>query len=324
MASASAGVRVSEADYADLVRTRVRDSATAFYDVVEAKALLDLARKDLENLRRVEAATQKAVDAGGRPLVDLNRTRLEVIKSQQDLREAEKTLAVAKAKLRALMGRRDPDPTFDVSATLDAAVSAQPLPFQEALALAEQNRPDIRSLRLQVEKAGRDIHTERTKAYPQVTPQLGYTHQFQQKAIGFPDADSWMMSVSLALPFFDRNQGNIAKARSIRTQSSFNLEAGLIDLRAEIVEAVQELRTAYQNAGAVAEEQVRLARDVRDSIEKSFQVGGRTLLEVLDAEREYRDTYRTYIMNRANYWRSLYKFNSAVGRQVLSNEPPTR
>jgi cobalt-zinc-cadmium efflux system outer membrane protein len=95
-------------------------------------------------------------------------------------------------------------------------------------------------------------------------------------------------------------------------------------LRAEIVEAVQEFRTAYQNAGAVAEEQVRLARDVRDSIEKSFQVGGRTLLEVLDAEREYRDTYRTYIMNRANYWRSLYKFNSAVGRQVLSNEPPTR
>ena len=198
------------------------------------------------------------------------------------------------------------------------------MPVDEALTLAEQNRPDIRSLRLQVEKAGRDIHTERTKAYPQVTPQLGYTHQFQQKAIGFPDADSWMMSVSLALPFFDRNQGNIAKARSIRTQSSFNLEAGLIDLRAEIVEAVQEFRTAYQNASAVAEEQVRLARDVRDSIEKSFQVGGRTLLEVLDAEREYRDTYRTYIMNRANYWRALYKFNSAVGRQVLSNEPPTR
>jgi cobalt-zinc-cadmium efflux system outer membrane protein len=324
MASASAGVGVSEADYADLVRTRVRDTATAFYDVVEAKALLDLAHQDLENLRRVAAATQKAVDAGGRPQVDLNRTRLEVIKSQQDLREAEKTLTVAKAKLQSLMGRRDSDPTFDVSATLDAAVTDQPLPVDEALTLAEQNRPDIRSLRLQVEKTGRDIHSERTKAYPQVTPQLGYTHQFQQKAIGFPDADSWMMSVNLALPFFDRNQGNIAKAKSIRAQSSFNLDAGLIDLRAEIVEVVQEFRTAYQNAGAVAEEQVRLARDVRDSIEKSFQVGGRTLLEVLDAEREYRDTYRTYIMNRANYWRALYKFNSAVGRQVLSNEPPTR
>jgi cobalt-zinc-cadmium efflux system outer membrane protein len=324
MASAVAGVRVSEADYADLVRTRVRDTATAFYDVVEAKALLDLARQDLENLRRVEAATRRALEAGGRPRVDLDRTRLEVIKSEQELREAEKTLAVAKAKLLAQMGRRDPDPTFEISASLDTAVTAQPLPVEEALALADQNRPDIRSLRLQIEKAGRDIHTERTKAYPQVTPQLGYTHQFQQKAIGFPDADSWNMSVNVTLPFFDRNQGNIAKARSVRTQNTFNLEAGLVDLRAEIVEAVQEFRTAYQNAGAVAEEQVRLAREVRDSIEKSFQAGGRTLLEVLDAEREYRDTYRTYIMNRANYWRALYRFNSAVGRQVLSNEQPPR
>jgi cobalt-zinc-cadmium efflux system outer membrane protein len=324
MASAAMGVRVSEADYADLVRMRVRDTATAFYDVVEAKALLDLARQDLENLRRVQAATQKAVDAGGRPLVDLNRTRLEVIKSEQELREAEKTLAVAKAKLRAQMGRRDPDPTFDVSATLEVPVTAQPLPLEEALTLAQENRPDIRSLRLQVDKTDRDIHVERTKAYPSVMPKIGYLRQIQQKTNGFPDANLYEFSVEVTLPFFDRNQGNIAKARSIRTQNAFNLEAGLVDLRSEITEAVQEFRTAYQNAGAVAEEQVRLARDVRDSIEKSFQVGGRTLLEVLDAEREYRDTYRTYIMNRANYWRSLYKFNSAVGRQVLSNEPPTR
>src|SRR5262249_52744337 len=81
MASAAAGVRVSEADFADLVRKRVTDTATAYYDVVEAKALLDLARQDLENLRRVEAATEKAANAGGRPLVELNRVRLDVLKS---------------------------------------------------------------------------------------------------------------------------------------------------------------------------------------------------------------------------------------------------
>ena len=53
------------------------------------------------------------------------------------------------------------------------------------------------------------------------------------------------------------------------------------------------------------------------SIEKAYQAGGRTLLEVLDAERNYRDTYRTYITNRANYWRAVYRFNSAIGKQVL-------
>jgi cobalt-zinc-cadmium efflux system outer membrane protein len=149
-----------------------------------------------------------------------------------------------------------------------------------------------------------------------VAPQVGYTHQFQQKAIGFPDADSYLMSVSMSLPVFDRNQGNIAKARSVLAQNALNLEAGLVDLRAEIVQVVQEFRTAYQNAGAVSEEQVRLARQVRDSYEKAYrEIKGHSLLEYLDAERIYRDTFRTYINNRANYWRSLYKYSSAVGKK---------
>jgi cobalt-zinc-cadmium efflux system outer membrane protein len=320
MASASAGMRVSEADYADLVRQRVRDAGIAFYDVLEAKALLDLARQDLENLRRVEAATRKAVGAGGRPPVELNRVRLDVLKSEQTLREAETTLAVAIANLRSRLGRRDPDPTFDISGNLDAPLSTQPGPVEQALALAEQNRPDIASLRLQVDKATKDIHSEKTKAYPQVTPQVGYTHQFQQKAIGFPDADSWMMSVNTPLPFFDRNQGNIAKAKSVFVQNSLNLEGGLVDLRAEIVQVVREFETAYRTATAVAGEQLKVATQVRDSITKAYEAGGRTLLEVLDAQRNYRETYRLYITSRANYWRSSIRFNAAVGKQVLPHE----
>lgn len=324
MASAATGVRISEADYADLVRTRVADSAVAFFDVAEAKALLDLARQDLENLRRVEAATRKAVEAGGRPAVELNRIRLDVFRSEQTLREAESTLAVTKAKLRALLGRRDTDPAFDVAANLNVPLSAQPLGVEDALTQAEQNRPDIRSLRLQVDKATQDIHTEKTKAYPQVAPLLDYTHQFQQKAIGFPDADSWMMAFTTTLPFFDRNQGNVAKARSVLVQNSYNLEAGRVDLRAEIVQVVQEFQLAYRNATAVATSQLKIATDVRDSITKAYEVGGRSLLEVLDAQRNYRETYRLYISSRANYWRSAYRFSSAIGRQFATYDDTAR
>src|SRR5262249_45386550 len=158
------------------------------------------------------------------------------LKSEQTLREAETTLAVATAKLRALLGRTDADPTFDVVGRLDAPMTARPLPLEEALALAQRNRPDIASLRLQIAKRNPDVHTEKTKAYPQLTPQVGYTHQFQQKAIGFPDADSWMLAVNTSLPVFDRNQGNIAKARSVVVQNNFNLQTGLADLRAEVVQ----------------------------------------------------------------------------------------
>ena len=315
MASAQLGVQQSEADYADLIRQRVTATALAFFDVLEAKSLLDLARQDTANLTRLEAATRNAVDAGGRPVVELNRVRLDLLKSQQDLREANSALAVAKAKLRAQFGRKDADPSFDVAGNLDSPLTAEPLPIEEALALAEQNRPDIQSLRVQFSKAQADALVEQRKAFPQITPQFGYSRQYQT-SFGSPDFDGWDATLTATLPLFDRNQGNRAKAHSVAVQNCYNLQAGLVDLRAEIVEVVRDFSTAYQNAKSVAQEQLKLAAGVRNSITKAYDAGGRPLIDVLDAERSYRDTYRLYISSRANYWRSVYKYNSAIGKQV--------
>jgi outer membrane protein, heavy metal efflux system len=320
MASANLGVRQSEADYGDLIRQRVRDAAVAFFDVMEAKGLLDVARQDTDNLTKLETATKKAVDAGGRPIVELNRVRLDLLKSQQAQREAESAYAVAKAKLRAFMGRTDADPTFDVRGDLDAPLNGGPLPVEQAFALAQDNRPDIQSLRWQVSKAEADVVVEDKKAFPQVTPMFGYTRQFQGAALGMPDADSWDVTVTATLPVFDRNQGNRMKAQSVAAQNRLNLQAGTVDLRAEIEQVVQEFQTAHQNAIAIAQEQLKLAADVRDSITKAYEVGGRALIEVLDAQRNYRETYRLYISSRANYWRSLYQFSAAIGKQVMPHD----
>ena len=266
-------------------------------------------------MTRLEAVTRKAVDAGGRPVVELNRVRLDLLKSQQDLREADSALAVAKAKLRAQFGRADADPSFDVAGNLDAPLTAEPLPTEEAFVLAQENRPDIQSLRVQVSKAQADTVVEDRKAFPQITPQFGYTRQYQT-SIGSPNFDSWDVSLTAPLPLFDRNQGNRAKAQSVAAQNCYNLQAGVVALRAEIEEAVRVFSTAYENARSVAQEQLRLAAQVRDSINKAYDVGGRPLIDVLDAQRTYRDTYRLYISSRANYWRSVYKYNSAIGKQV--------
>jgi cobalt-zinc-cadmium efflux system outer membrane protein len=328
MASAAQGVRQSQADYADLIRTRVLETASAFYDVVEAKGLVDVAQQDVANLTRVEAITRRAVEAGGRPIVDGHRVRLDLLKSEQTLRDAQATLAINKAKLKQRLGRTDGDPDFDVIADLDRPLTVAPLPVEEAYAQAQQERPDIQSLRLQVSKAQADVVVERRKAFPDFTPQFGYTRQYQTKAIGFPDADSWSASVTTSLPMFNRNQGNRAKSRSVAVQNSFNLETGLVDLREEIEQVVQEFRTAQRNAEAVAAEQLKLAAQVRDAINKAYEAGGRPLLDVLDAQRNYRETYRLYITSRASYWRSVYKFSAAIGKQVpqhgestTSNEP---
>ncbi len=322
MDSARVAVRQSEADYADLVRTRVLATATAYYDALEAKGLLDVARKDTENLTQFSAVIGQAVTNGGRPQIDLDRSRLDLLKSQQELREAEWNLAAAKAKLRALIGRADSDPNFDVSGNLDVPLNGEPPSADAAYELAQENRPDINSLRLRVSKAQADVVVARRNAFPQVTPMLGWTRQFQHVALQAPDADTLGTSVTVTLPVFDRNQGNRLKAESVAAQNSLNLESGLVELRSEIEQAVQEFRTSYRNAKAVGDDQLKTAESVLKAIREAKNLGGRPLVDLLDAEREYRDTYRTYVTNRANYWRSLYKFSAAVGKQIQPGPSP--
>jgi cobalt-zinc-cadmium efflux system outer membrane protein len=317
MASARHAVRQSEADYADLIRQRVAATASAFYDVVEARELLELARQDVVNLKKVESITEKSWKVGGRAKVDLDRVRLDMLKGEQAVREAESALAIAKARLRAMFGRTDADPDFDVYSDIDAPLTAELMPLEEAYATATDNRPDILSLRIQVTKADADVIVEKRKKYPDVTPAFGYTRQFQGSALAQPDAETWNASLTTTVPIFNRNQGNRRKAESIAVQNRLNLDAGLVDLRAEITQAVYDLATAHKNAQAIAQDQKKAAKGVLDAITKAYEApGGRPLIDVLDAERTYRDTYRAYITSRTNYWRAVYRFSAAIGKQI--------
>jgi cobalt-zinc-cadmium efflux system outer membrane protein len=214
------------------------------------------------------------------------------------------------------MGRTDLDPEFDVSGTLEDISSPEIPTIEESYALAAQIRPDIEALRRGIAQANATVEFERRQAYPEVTPQIGYTRQFQRKAIGFPDANSFGFGVEMSLPVFDRNQGNRYRAASIAMQQQFELQAGLVELRSEVIQADKELRTVLANAKAVAEEQLKLAGEVRDSLNKAYAAGGRPLIDVLDAQRNYRETYRLFIESRANLGRAGVRFNAVLGKKV--------
>ena len=316
MASASAMVKVSEAEFANLVRIRITEGALAYYDVMEAKALLDLANQNLAILAKVEVALTKAVEAGGRPKVEINRIRLDILQNRQTVRDVETALVAAKARLRALIGRSDRDLDFDIAGTLDALLTTNTPGAAEAFDLAVDNRPDVKAIKARMIQTEANVIVEDRKKYPELIPMLGWTRQYQVAAMGQPDAGSWNASLTTQLPFFNRNQGNRAKASSYAVQAKIDYEATLVALRAEIETTAQELKAARNNAEAVAGEQLRLANEVLQSITDAYEAGTRTLVEILDAQRNFRETNKSYISMRAGYWRALYRYYSATGKQI--------
>ena len=310
--SAQWEVRQAQAEYADLVRERITETATLFYDVLEAKALLSVIFQDLNLLVRLENVAKSGVEAGGMPAVEQKRISLDLLQCRQELLETEKTLDILKVQLRAQCGCADYDPDFDITGDLDVPTVMTPMPLEEAFAMAQQNRPDIRALRITVSKSKADVCTENRNAYPEVSPFAGVTRQYQ-KAMGDEDYNGWGIGVTVTVPLFDRNQGNRAKARSALAQSNHRYRAGIVDLHAEIIEADRNLRTAHQQSHVFAAEEVRLSKQVRDIMIEGFKAGGRPLIDVLDADRSYRETVRLYISSRADCWRAWYIYNSVVG-----------
>ena len=317
MNSANWEIQQSQAEYADLIRERITQAATLFYDVLEAKALLAVAQQDVEILTQLEKIAKEGVEAGGIPAVEWRRISLDLLQSRQELLEADRTLYILKTQLRSLFGSTDHDPAFDVTGDLNAPITIDPMPLEAAYTMAQQNRPDIRALRMQMGKSQANVRLEKRNAFPEVTPHFGYTRQYQ-KSQGADDYNGWGVGVSMTVPLFNRNQGNRAKTQSALAQSSHQYQAGIVDLRAEILEADRNLRTAHQLAHTFATEEVHLAREVRDIMIESFQAGGRPLIDVLDTERSYRETVRLFVTSRADYWRALYIYKSVIGADSAS------
>ncbi len=74
----------------------------------------------------------------------------------------------------------------------------------------------------------------------------------------------------------------------MQRQTSLTLRAQLVDLRAEVEQAVKAYQTAYVTVTTDDPTQLQAATNVRDTIKMAYELGGRPLIEVLDAQRAYR------------------------------------
>lgn len=313
--TAQATVSVAQAEYADVVRQRTAETTAAFYDVLEAAALIEVARQGVADLEQTEAAIHQATDSGGRPLVELSRVRLELQSARREERSAQSALISTKAKLQSLVGYAGTAASLQVIGTLDDSLTAKPATVETAFSWAVESRPDIIALREKLTAARKEEIVEGRNALPETSLGFGVAHQFQ-KSIGAPDVTAYGFSLDIALPLFDRNQGGRAKAASATAQADHELAATLSEIHADVEQAVQSLNTAFVNATEMTQTDLDLASQVRDSFQKSYEAGGRPLIEMLDAQRSYRETYRAYVSTRAEYWRALAQYSAVIGRKV--------
>jgi outer membrane protein, heavy metal efflux system len=311
--SAKKGTTIAEFNYADLDRTLLFNLRSAFVSTLQAKAVLELAKDNLAYYDHVLDISRTRFNAGDIAQIDLDRLELQRVQYESDVQTAEVNLRTAKIQLLTLLNDRTAIEQFDVSGPFD--FNDQLMPRDGFRKVALDTRPDLKAAIESVDEAQTDHKLAVANGSTDPTLSAWYTHNSSNNnPFGINT-----LGVSVSVPFriFDRNQGE-----KLRTQLDITRNERLRDAAEALV--LSDVDSGY----ATLDSTVSLLRPyktkylqqsvhVRDTVFFSYQHGGASLLDFLNAESEYRTVQLNYVNLVGSYLTAAAQLNKAVGREVI-------
>jgi cobalt-zinc-cadmium efflux system outer membrane protein len=299
---------VAESSYLNQERSLVFNLRSAFVQTLQAKAVLQNARENLDYWDKELEVNRLRFQAGDLSQVDLNRLELQRVQFESDFETAMVNLRTAKIQLLMLLDDRTQIDRFDVSGPFDFGDDLRPL--EEFRNIALEARPDLKSAMQGVELA--KIAHRLAVANGSTDPT--FSADFARNP---PIPAYFGVSVSIPLRVFDRNQGekartqvDIARNEQLRDANEAQVFGDVDSAYWTLVQSLNLLRP-YKN------KYLPLATDVRDRTSFSFRNGGASLLDFLEAEKSYRDTRLAYLNLIGSYLTAAAQMNMAAGREVV-------
>jgi cobalt-zinc-cadmium efflux system outer membrane protein len=326
MKAARLGVEVSSADSADVLRVQLARTVDAFYEVLQDEAYFTLSERYLEELQKMEKLTEELANNKKVGPLEVDRIKLAVHEALLERHDRELALEIARARFRPFIGRTASDPPFEIDGELTVKTVVPPPTLAEAVSLAEVHRPDLIAGRKEVDQAHATVELERRRAKPQVALQPGWSYQDQAHQTPFHNGSMFDIGISTTLPITDRNQGNIRKAQAQAAERQFTYFGDRADALADVEASVRTYDDAVEHLTLFnTQETLKAAQDLRKNMEAAYRAGDRKLIELLDAEKAYRDRLGHVIEFESTYWRALNQLNAAVGLKAYdADKGPTR
>jgi len=309
--------RVTEALFQDAVRSQIDNLYTAWADVLAARASIRFLEAGMDNLEIQKRATEARVQRGELNQTEVNNVEIQIDSTDLTLLETRETYDDAMRTLAALLAIPPEEAeTFPIRGRLRSQRLQIP-PIEELVARAQACRPDLVAFRLGVERARSEVRLARANRMEDAF--LLYQPFTAQEGLDPGDraSYSWAMGVTLPLPVFNRNQGNIARAEHTVLQT----RSQLANLERQVMLEVQRAEAAYDVTLAtlerIEEEILPAARENLELALRGAEPGAAGTISKIEAQRAYGEISRQYLEALVRHRRSMFQLNTAVGERVL-------
>ncbi|HEY1648773.1 MAG TPA: TolC family protein [Terracidiphilus sp.] len=311
--SAREGTRISESEHEDLKRTLELTLRTAFVDTLEAKTVLEMAKADLEYYDKIIDISRDRLKAGDIAQIDFDRIELLRVQYESEIQSTIVNLRTAKIQLLTLLNDRTPVDQFDVDGPFDFSDTLQPLDDLRRTAL--DARPDLQAALETIQQSQANYKLAKANGSTDPTFSAWYTWN---ASTNNPNADQTLgLSASIPLRIFDRNQGEKKRTQIDIERSQQASEATRAQVFSDVDSAYAEVESNIALLKPYKAKYTDEALRVRDTVTYSYQHGGASLMDFLNAQSDYRQVQLAYAQLVGAYLTAVGQLNYAVGREVI-------
>ncbi|WP_338476414.1 TolC family protein [Pseudomonas khavaziana] len=288
----------------NVLRAEVIES---YYGALRAQERLDLAQRSMALAERGLVVANGRVTAGKSSPVEATRAQVQVSEIRLELNRARIGLADAYRRLAARTGSA----AIDFEAVATQNTSAPALPGAAQLLARLEQTAELRLAELSIVQNEASVSLEKAQRIPDLDVSIGsqYDASVRERVN--------LVGVSMPIPLFNRNQGNILAA-SRRTDQARDLRnATELRLRTETRQALDLWQTADTEVRAFNQQILPAAQSAVDSATRGFEMGKFNFLDVLDAQRTLiaaRTQYLTATAQATDAWVRIERIYGDLAR----------
>lgn len=300
--TAKAGITYANDLLEETKREQLFTLIDAYYQTQSDETNLANAIANRHDYEAVLAIGKAKYDHGFLSEIDLEKLHLQTIDYDNEIKKYRAALSSDKESLAFLLSLR--------ADTFSLSPAALPENFtkdlDELIAYAQQHRTDCIAAQHNVQLSSAAVELEKANAVPDITVGMESEHYaptYKPLLVG--------LSVSVPLPVYDRNQGAIQKSRITALQASTQQSKVLEQAASEIRQAF----IRYQSQQSIYQSMLHgfdSAKGLKEKEEKIFALKGISILELIDAQKNYRDYQK-------NMTQAIIDLNIALAQLKLSS-----
>ncbi len=303
----------TEAAQADLdvrieMRTLRRNLRQSFYGLLAADERVRLAEEIVALVERLRQVTQARFEEGAAPRLDVLAAELGVARATADLDLARSTRAAAQADLNAVLNQ-PAGQAVSVTGNLGDAGAVPNVAGATSLAVASNT--DLLAAEQEAAVEVRRVSLLKAERVPTPTFSIGGVFdapgEFQAGLAG---------GVSLAIPLFNRNGGEIAEANATLSQIHARRDAIRRTVENGVFSAVARIEALGRQLDSYRKTVVPAATELATLAEESYKLGRNTVLALIEAQRALRDVRREYLQALVDYQSAVADLEEVIGAAI--------